>query len=94
MTPSQARVHQAAADAAFRRRRREIEHDVRQWFKGDFQIVYDAVTRTKLNQAKPGKAVSETLYKSILAAHRARLDKLEQEVQAEINQRLEADLKK
>lgn len=94
MTPTQARLHQAAEEAALRRQRREIEHEVRQWYRADFQIVYEAVSRTKLNQSRPSKAVSTVLYESILAAHQAKLESLEEQIQIEIDQRLAKKSKK
>lgn len=94
MTPSQARIHQAAEEAAVRRRRREIEQEVRQWYRADFQIVYEAVARTKMNQSRPSKAVSHVLYESILAAHQAKLEALEEQIEKEIDKRLAKKSKK
>lgn len=87
-TPSQAKREAEAAAAAERRHKREVEQEVRRWYAADFKIIFQAVERTKMNQANPSRAVSKPLYESVLAAHRKRLDALENQIQTEVAERL------
>lgn len=85
-TPSQLKREADVAAAAARRNKREQENELRKWYAADFKLVFEAVTRTKLNQAKPGYSVSNVLFQAILNTHAARLQLIEKEIQDKLNQ--------
>lgn len=88
ITPSRAKIVQATEEAAKRRQSKIIETEVRHWYKADFQLALELVTRIKLSQAKPAEAISNLLFEAILEVHRAKLSTLEVQVHEEIQQRL------